>query len=139
MILFDVNILLYAHRFDSAKHAPMKSWLEGLLSSGEPFGYCDVVINGFLRVATHPKIFNPPTPMTQAVQFIEKIINQPQAVHIQPNDRHWELFKKYLKGIKGSLVTDAYLAALAVEAKCEWFSDDSDFELFSGLNWKRIV
>lgn len=139
MILFDVNILLYAHREDSSKHRPIKKWLEGLLSSGEMFGYCDFVVSGFLRIATHPKIFNPPTPMNEALHFIEKIIKLPQAMHVQPGSKHWELFKTYcsLKEIRGSRVTDACLAALAVESGCEWVSDDNDFRLFSNLHWRR--
>lgn len=139
MILFDVNVLLYAHRLESEKHVPMKKWLEELLSSGETFGYCDFVVSGFLRIATHPKIFDPPTHMKEALRFIEKIITLPQALFISPGKKHWEIFKKYcaMPEIKGSLVTDAYLAALAVESGCDWVSDDNDFKLFSNLHWRK--
>lgn len=141
MILFDVNVLLYAYRDDSPRHKEFKSWLEDLLSSGEPFAYCDLVLSSFLRIVTHPKIYNPPTPMKEAFRFLSSILHLPQATPLRPGEKHWEIFRKFclLKEVKGALVTDAYLAALAVESGCEWISDDKDFEIFPGLDWRRPV
>ncbi len=69
MILTDVNILLYAHREDVADHRRFRDWLEAIISSEEAFGVADLVLSGFLRVATHARIFHPPTPLERAIEF----------------------------------------------------------------------
>ena len=62
MILPDVNILVYAFRADAGNHAAMRRWLEEAISSDEPYGLSDLVLSGFIRVVTHPRIFREPAP-----------------------------------------------------------------------------
>ena len=137
MILPDVNVLIYAHREDAEGHARYRSWLESVLRGEEPFGISDVVLSGFLRVATHPRIFNPPTPPATAIEFVKLIRNQPHAVPVMPGPRHWEIFLRLCNepGVKGNLVADAYLAALAIESGSEWVTTDADYSRFAGLKW----
>ena len=139
MILPDVNVLIYAHREDAEGHARYRSWLESVLRGEEPFGISDVVLSGFLRVATHPRIFNPPTPPATAIEFVKLIRNQPHAVPVMPGPRHWEIFLRLCNepGVKGNLVADAYLAALAIESGSEWVTTDADYSRFAGLKWHR--
>jgi uncharacterized protein len=61
MVLPDVNVLVYAHRSDSVHHAPCRAWLEGVLAADDAYGMSELVLNGFIRVVTHPKVFNPPS------------------------------------------------------------------------------
>jgi hypothetical protein len=63
MILPDVNVLVYAHRHDVPDHAHYRSWLEDAVASDAAFGVADIVLSGFLRVVTNPRIFSHPTPI----------------------------------------------------------------------------
>ena len=63
MQLPDVNVLIYAHREDAPEHERYAAWLQALTASEEPFALSDVVVSGFLRIVTNPRIFDPPTPM----------------------------------------------------------------------------
>lgn len=138
MILTDVNVLVYAHRSDAPGHAAMRRWLEDLVNSDQAYGYSEIVLSGFIRVVTHPRIFSPPSDINAAVAFCEIIRNQPNAVGIAPGPNHWTIFRKLCEtsGVKGNLVPDAYLAALALESGSEWVTTDHDYSRFPGLNWR---
>ena len=139
MFLPDVNILLYAHRREAPGHARYKAWLIGLLRGDSAYGMSDLVLAGFLRVATHPRIFNPPSPMAAALAFVGEVTRPSPCVRIAPGDRHWAIFERLcrLPGVKGNTVPDAYLAALAIESGCEWVTTDRGFARFPGLLWRH--
>jgi toxin-antitoxin system PIN domain toxin len=139
MILTDVNVLVYAHRTDAPNHAAFHEWLETLINSDQAYGYSDLVLSGFLRVVTHPRVFNPPSDLSSGLAFVETIRNQPNAVPITPGARHWDIFRGLCEtaGVKGNLIPDAYLAALAIESGSEWITTDRDYSRFSGLNWRH--
>ena len=59
MILPDVNVLVYAHRQDAANHAAYRQWLESTINSDQAYALCGIVLSGFLRVVTHPRILSP--------------------------------------------------------------------------------
>jgi toxin-antitoxin system PIN domain toxin len=137
MRLLDVNILVYAHRQDSPQHQPIAAWLEGLLNSDEAFAISELVLSGFLRIVTHPKIFNPPSSWEDAQQFVSQLREHPHAVIVAPQNRHWTIFTKLCEqaNAKGNLIPDAYHAALAIESGSEWITTDRDFSRFPGLRW----
>jgi toxin-antitoxin system PIN domain toxin len=139
VILSDINVLVYAHRADAPVHSAYLEWLEQLINSDQAYGYSDLVLSGFLRVVTHPRVFNPPSNFPSALAFTETIRGQPNAVPIAPGPRHWEIFKGLCDAanVKGNLIPDAYLAALAIESGSEWITTDGDFGRFPGLNWRR--
>jgi toxin-antitoxin system PIN domain toxin len=137
MLLPDVNVLIYAHREDAPEHDRYAAWLQTLTASREPFALSDVVLAGFLRIVTNPRIFDPPTPMATAVAFCQRLVDWPRASLIVPSRRHWELFVSLCGGIKGPLVADAYIAALAIEHGCELITTDGDFARFPGLRWRH--
>jgi len=139
MILVDVNVLVYAHRSDAPGHAAYRAWLGELINADQAYGYSDLVLSGFLRVATHPRVFNPPSDLASALAFVEAIRNQPNAVLITPGERHWDIFTNLCQtaGVKGNLVPDAYLAALAIESGSEWVTTDGDYSRFPGLKWRH--
>ena len=139
MILPDVNVLLYAFREDAADHLKYKSWLDNVLNGDQAYGLCDTVLSSFLRIATHPRIFNPPTPLDRAVAFVETLRSQSHCVSIFPGPAHWDLFIRLCRQThaKGNHVPDAYLAALAIESGSEWITTDHDFARFPGLNWRH--
>jgi toxin-antitoxin system PIN domain toxin len=139
MRLVDVNVLVYAHRLDAARHQEYANWLRGLLAGQEPYGVSDLVLSGFLRVVTNPKVFRQPTPMEAALAFTETVRTQPNCVPVEPGQRHWGIFTGLCRsaGVKGNLVPDAFLAALAIESGSEWITTDRDFSRFPGLRWRH--
>lgn len=141
MVLPDVNVLVYAHRADAPHHAACLAWLEEVVNGDESFGLSQLVLGGFMRVATHPKVFAKPSPMADALEFTEQLRARPNCVPVAPGQRHWEIFRALCveAGVKGNLVPDAYLAAMAIEAGCEWITTDRDFSRFKGLRWRHPV
>jgi len=139
MVLPDVNILVYAFREESPGHERFKGWLEDVINGEEAYGLSDLVCSGFLRVVTHSAVFVPPSPLDLALTFVERLRTQPNCVQVAPGPRHWSIFTGLCaeSGARGRLVADAYLAALAIEAGCEWVSMDGDFGRFHGLRWLR--
>jgi toxin-antitoxin system PIN domain toxin len=98
-----------------------------------------VVLSGFIRVATHPRVFDPPAPIGRALAYTDALRSQPNAVIVAPGPRHWEIFDRLCRAVdaKGNLVPDACLAALAIESGCEWITTDRDFSRFPGLRWRH--
>lgn len=139
MILIDVNVLIYAHRSDLPQHSVYREWLRGATCGPEPYGYCDLVLSGFLRIVTNPRAFIEPTPLDQALLFVERLRGTAYAVHVSPGARHWEVFTHLCRraNAKGNLVPDAYFAALAMESGSEWISTDRDYARFPGLRWRH--
>jgi toxin-antitoxin system PIN domain toxin len=139
MILADVNVLIYAHRRDAVDHERYRDWLEGSINGHSAFGVSELVLSSFLRVVTHPRIFDRPTRMDEALRFVESLRARPNAVTIAPGSRHWPIFAELCAraGVKGNLVPDAYLAALAIESGCEWITNDREYARFPGLTWRH--
>jgi toxin-antitoxin system PIN domain toxin len=139
MRLVDVNVLVYAHRPDVPRHQDYADWLHDLLADQEPYGFSDLILSGFLRVVTNPRVFKQPTPMETALAFAELLRTQPNCVPVEPGQRHWDIFTALCRttGVKGNLVPDAYLAALAIESGSEWITTDRDFSRFTGLRWRH--
>ena len=138
MLLLDVNILLYPFRADGPDHTAYRKWLEGAIATATALGLADVVLSAFLRIATHPRIFDPPTPIEPALQFVEALRAQPASVLIAPGPRHWMIFANLCRQTpaRGNVVPDAYLAALAIESGSEFVSTDRDYARFAGLRWR---
>lgn len=138
MILPDVNVLVYAYRQDAPRHERYRHWLEGVLAGREAYGVSDLVLWGFVRVVTHPRVFSPPSPTAHALEFAEVLRGHPNCVHVAPGERHWNIFIGLCRdaGVRGNLVPDAYLAALAIESGSEWMTSDRDYGRFPGLRWR---
>jgi toxin-antitoxin system PIN domain toxin len=138
VLLFDVNVLVYAHREDADNHAAYREWLEGVINADAAYAVSEIVLSGFIRVVTHPKVFVKPSSLGDALVFAEQLRDQPNCVVLQPGPRHWDIFRRLCmdSGVKGNLVPDAYLAALAIESGSEWITTDRDFSRFKGLRWR---
>jgi toxin-antitoxin system PIN domain toxin len=96
MFLMDVNVLVYAHREDAANHSAYRQWLESVINSRGSFGYSELVLSGFLRVVTHPKVFEMPSTLSSAIQFARQIRSLPNAVCLAPGSMHWDIFMECL-------------------------------------------
>ena len=139
MILPDVNVLVYAHRRDTPDHPDWLGWLESEINSDSAFGLSDLVLSGFIRTVTHPKVFRVPSTLEQAMTFAAQIRRRPNCIQVAPGPNHWDIFRRLCEsaGARGNLVPDAYLAAMAIEHGCEWITADHDFSRFTGLKWRH--
>ena len=139
MVLPDVNILIAAHRADSIEHERCRTWLISVAKGDSMFAMSELVLSGFVRIVTNPRAFKTPSTHQQALQFANMVRNLPHCVKLRPGIRHWQIFTKLCRVVeaRGNLVSDAYHAALAIEAGAQWITLDSDFAKFPGLNWGR--
>ena len=135
VLLPDVNVLVYAHREDTARHPEYRDWLRDLVTGPSSFGMADLVLSGFLRTVTHRRVFAVPTPVDVALRFAVSLRSRDNCVPVAPGPRHWAIFVSLCERVqaKGSLVPDAYLAALAIESGSEWITTDRDFTRFPHL------
>lgn len=141
MILVDANLLLYAEDTRSVDHDAARSWWDVQLSGTDPVCLSWSVINAFIRIATNVRLHERPLTMQQAVNRVQSWMEQPCVRIVGPTEEHWGIFKRLLSSGKalGNLVTDAHLAALAVEHNCVMMSTDSDFARFKELKWKNPI
>lgn len=132
MILFDVNILIYAHREDQTDHEYFRDRLEAEVRKPSPFGLTPNVAAGFLRITTHPNFPNGPTPLAQALAVIDGFLLLPNCRWVSPGPRHWELLASLVRAARtqGKAVADAQHAAIALEQACTWVTRDADFRSF---------
>lgn len=138
VFLPDVNIYVCAHRPEDPCHRRGKEWLETLLTGPMAYAYSDVVLSGFVRIVTNPRIFQTPTPLDTALAFANAVRLPRHAVRVVAGAQHWRVFSEMCKraNARGNLITDAYLAALAIESGNELVSFDHDFARFPGLRWR---
>jgi uncharacterized protein len=141
MVLLDVNVLVYAFRSDLPQHGGHRAFLQDLLAGDEAFGLSSMVLSGFLRIVTHPRLFARPDPLDDALAFTDALRESERSVLVEPGPRHWEIFERLCRegSARGNLVADAYLAALAIESGCEWITTDRDYARFPGLRWRQPV
>lgn len=120
-------------------HAAYREWLEAAVDADEAFGVSELVLSGFVRVVTHPRVFSPPEPVASALAFADALRGAPNAVPVAPGTRHWSIFERLCRDadVRGNLVADAYLAALAIESGSEWITTDRDYARFAGLRWRH--
>lgn len=139
MRLIDANVLLYAINEASPQHSRARAWLDAALSGQEPVGFTWTVLLAFLRLATHPAVFPRPLTATDATRTVEDWLAQPPAVVLDPTARHLDVLAGLLAetGTAGNLVSDAHLAALAVEHHAIVISFDADFGRFPGVRWEQ--
>ena len=139
MILVDANVLLYAEDQLSPHHGAARAWWDAELSGNSPVCLCWTVLGAFIRIGTNPRVFEHPLSLDQALSRIQSWKDQPCTRIVGPTERHWMVFQKMLREGQAvaNLVTDAHLAALAVEHGCELISTDSDFSRFSGIRWRN--
>ena len=132
MVIVDANVLLYAVDRASAHHERARSWMDTSLAGAEAVGLAWIALLAFIRIGTSPAIL--PQPMTgdEATGQVEAWLDAPAAVVAEPTARHGALLRGLLRetGTAGNLVTDAHLAALAIEHGADIVSYDRDFGRF---------
>ena len=137
MILPDANLLLYAYDSESPFHQTTARWWESLLSHPAPVGLCPVVVFAFLRLSTHPKVFANPLTVAEASQRMTSWFARPQVRLLVAGPKHVESVCALLAaaGTAGNLVTDAQIAAIAMENDATVHTADLDFARLKGTKW----
>jgi toxin-antitoxin system PIN domain toxin len=135
LILPDVNVLIAIHREDVDVHEPMVRWFAGHVEAGRPFLLADAAVAGFLRIVTHPGIYDPPSSLAEAVAFVDVLRSYPECRPVSAGNGHWRLLVELLTDAngRGNLVPDAHLAALAAEHGASVATRDRDFRRFRGV------
>jgi toxin-antitoxin system PIN domain toxin len=135
MILTDANLLLYAYNRDAAEHPKARRWLEEQLSASDLFCFSWQTLTAFLRISTNPRAFPQPLSIKDAAEIVSQWLERPQAVILQPGERHWTIYSNLLTTgqASGPLVMDAHLAALAIEHGARLATTDRDFARFAGV------
>lgn len=141
MLAVDVNVLIHANRAEMAMHEVARVRLQALAEGEAPWGLPAAVVWGFLRIVTQP-VFDPPTPMAQAVDFVEALLESPSARLLGPGPRHWALLRETIDqaDVTGRLMTDAAIVAVCREhAVTTVVSTDRDFKRFDQITWEPLA
>ncbi len=139
MKIVDLNILLYVVNRDAPHHAVVRRWWDLAVGGGEPLGLAWVVLLGFLRIATNPRIFAHPLDAATAISKLDSWLAVPSTRLVQENEDHWLVLRSLVEdvGAAGNLTTDAHLATLAISHGAVLVSCDSDFARFRTLRWEN--
>jgi uncharacterized protein len=141
VILVDANLLLYAEDSLSEHHEAARVWWDQQLSGTPPVCLCWRVLVAFIRIGTNLRLHQRPLTISESIERVQSWLDQPCVRMIRPGDEHWAIFQRMLRSGKavGNLVSDAHLAALAIEHGCTLQSTDGDFARFKGLKWNNPI
>ena len=139
MIVPDINLLVYAYNDGAPHHGTASRWWEGLVNGAERVGVPWIVSTGFVRLMTHPRVVAAPISPVDAIAHVRDWFRYAHVSPINPGAEHLTHVQRNLEaaGVGGNLVTDAHIAALAMEYQAEVHSNDSDFTRFPGLRWRN--
>ena len=137
MIALDTNILVYARRAESAHHTAAVKLLQTLAEGDAPWALPWPCVYEFLRVVTHPRMFDPPTPIDAALEDLDSLLDSPSLSLLGEGPSHPAHMMQAIESGRavGNLAHDAHIAALAVEhGVSELWTTDGDFSRFPGLH-----
>lgn len=137
MTLVDVNLLVHAVNQGAPEHAEVLAWLEGEINSGNAVGMPWASLLGFIRLSINPKVMPKPLTLEQALDQVFEWLSLPNVSVVAPGIGHLSHFSSCCRNVRAShhLITDAHLAALALEHQATMASCDTDFAKFPGLRW----
>lgn len=139
MILIDVNLLLYASNAADQRHEAARTWLDAQMNGTARVGLPWQSAIGFARIATNPRAFPRAITMAAAWQQIEFWLSRRNVWIPVPGPHHQAILGELLRNLGGgsNLISDAHLAALAIEHGLKLCSCDGDFARFRGLRWEN--
>jgi hypothetical protein len=139
VILVDVNLLLFGTIASVPEHDQARRWLESTINGDSPVGLPWSCLLRFVRLASSRKAFREPLPLAEAWHEVERWLDRPNVWVPMPTDRHREVLAPLLEkcATRSELVSDAHLAALAIEHGLVLCSADGDFARFPGLRWEN--
>ena len=133
---FDANVLLYASDETSPYHPRARAFLDQVASGHELVYLFWPTVMAYLRIATHPAIFEKPLPPVHAVANIDRLLALAHVQTAGEHDRFWSSYRRVAEeaDARGNLVPDAHLVALMVEngVRTIW-THDRDYRRFPGI------
>jgi toxin-antitoxin system PIN domain toxin len=138
-MLLDANLLLYAVHRRAEQHERAAAWLTEQLNGARRVGFPWQSINAFLRISTHPRAFQRPLEPAVAWERVADWLAAPVAWLPQPGPEYERIFGELIReyALRGNLIPDAALAALAIEHGVPLASTDTDFARFRELRWEN--
>ena len=135
MKLIDVNVLLYAYDRGASQHAACSAWLEAAFNSEELVALPWLTLLAFLRITTNSKAYKRPLQNDEACEIVGGWMSRPNVRLIEAGERFWKVLQAQMveAQVSGPMVSDAALAALAIEHGAAMVSVDRDFRRFRGL------
>ncbi len=139
MILPDLNLLLYAYNPHVPQHQKAAAWWEGVVNGEELIGLPNEVCLGFVRIATNVRLGAAAVSLSEAKEVVMSWLALPHARILAPAPNHFEQVMDLMAGAMGSgaLISDAALAAYAIQNRATLCSNDADFSRFKGLSWEN--
>lgn len=136
-MIVDANVLLYAVDDQSHFHVSARTWLDEAMNGTERVGLPWASLLAFQRIITHPRVTTNPLTPGVAWSYITEWLEADRAWVPEPGGRHHAILGRLVTegDLRGNLVTDAHLAALAIEHGTSICSFDSDFARFDDLRW----
>lgn len=137
MRALDTNVLVYAAVAGTEHHGRARRVLAEHAGGSRPWALPWPCAYEFLRVVTHPAIFDSPMPMARAASDLERILDSPSLSVLSESERHPAIMSEVLEesGAAGNLVHDAHIAALCLEHGVrEIVTGDTDFRRFPALD-----
>ena len=140
MLLPDVNVLLAGFRTDHIHHRLARAFLDDARSQTVTLGINDVALSSLVRLATNPRVFVQPDTVDAVLDYIDALLEPPVEV-TRAGDGHWACFAGLCRelNLRGNLVPDAYLAALAFEQRAELVTFDRGFGRCPRLRWRCLL
>lgn len=136
MIAIDTNILIYADRAEMPLHEPALEALRSLAEGSEAWAVPVFCLGEFLRVVSHARVFDPPTPVLEAMASLESLLASPSVRLLAPGEHYLTLLRRALEesSAHGNLVFDAQIAAVCLEhGASTLLTEDRDFARFRGM------
>jgi toxin-antitoxin system PIN domain toxin len=139
MILPDLNLLLYAYNPLAPQHSLAHAWWSATINGRELIGFPYEVAFGFVRIATNQRLGAAAVDPATARSTVEEWLELPQARILTPAPTHWQCVLDLMAAAKatGAVLSDAVLAAYAIENRATLCSNDADFSRFPGLQWRN--
>ena len=141
MIAVDTNVLVYAHRQETALHRAARTRLTQLAEGNTTWAIPVFCLGEFLRVVTHPRVFDPPYSVDEACAALERVLESPSLRILYPGERFWPLLADAVRqaGASGNLAFDAQLVAVCRESGISTFlTEDRDFARFLEFSTTRL-
>jgi hypothetical protein len=141
LIAVDTNVLVYAHREEVPKHRAARARLTELAEGRALWGIPAFCLGEFVRVVTHPRLFDPPHTVDEACRALERLLASPSLRVVLPSERYWPLLAEALReaDARGNLAIHAQIAAVCREAGvAALLTEDRDFARFRGLSIEHL-
>ena len=138
MILPDANVLVVSFRREAADHERYAAWLAAVVAGTEELALTDSTATGFLRIVTSPRIFRDPAPTDLAIEFVDVLRHGQRTRWLRATPATWQSFTALAasdRQLRGNLVPDAWIAAVAISHGARVATADRGFARFAGVDW----